>query len=231
VNGIHDMGGMHGHGPVRPRDNDDTFHANWEKRVHGFSAAGFMHDMYNLDEFRHAIERLQPEAYLRGSYYERWLAALETLLVEKHAVSRDEIETRIDLLRRDPAALVRRDDPPLAEAVVSARLRSAPVPAPDSGQGRFRPGDLVIARNVHPPGHTRLPRYVRGKRGVVQSFYGLDTLPDASAHGRGPSPEPLYNVRFDTSELWGASADGRGWVHVDLWESYLQPVAEERVTA
>jgi nitrile hydratase len=225
------MGGMQGYGPIRPREHDDTFHADWEKRVHGLSGAGFINDVFNVDEFRHAIERLPADAYLRASYYERWLAAIENLFVDKYALSRDEIETRIELLRRDPNAVVRRDDPSLAEAVISGRLNSAPLAAADSSLARFQPADHVIARNVHPTGHTRLPRYVRGKRGIVESFLGVETLPDASAHGRGMSPEPVYNVRFEASELWGSSADGRGWVHVDLWESYLEPVGQGRDTA
>jgi nitrile hydratase len=231
VNGVHDMGGMQGYGPILPRENDETFHAEWEKRVHGFSGVGSMRGIYNIDEYRHAIERMRPAVYLSSSYYERWLASLETLLVEKNALSRDEIEARTELLRRDAGAARRRDDPSVAEAVIRGRLRSTLLPAPDANQARFKDGDLVIARNVHPTGHTRLPRYARGKRGVVQCFHGVEPLPDANAHGRGPSPEPLYNVRFEASELWGASADGRGWVHIDLWESYLEPAAEEGDTA
>ena len=119
------------------------------------------------------------------------------------------------------------DNPFLAEAVITKRLESAPLPPADSSQARFQTGDHVVTRNIHPVGHTRLPRYARGKRGVIQFFHGVETLPDASAHGRGPSPEPLYNVSFDASELWGASADGRGSVHIDLWESYLEPAADE----
>jgi nitrile hydratase len=221
------MGGMHGYGSIRPRENDATFHHEWEKRVHAVNGVGAIHGIYNIDEDRHAIERMPPDAYLRASYYERWLAALETLLVEKNALSRDEIQARIDLLQRDAGATERRDDPALAEAFIARRVTSSLPPPADTSRARFQLGDQVIARNIHPAGHTRLPRYARGKHGVIHSFHGVETLPDASAHGRGPSPEPLYNVRFESSELWGASADGRGWVHLDLWESYLEPVARE----
>ena len=108
VNGVHDMGGMQGYGPIRPRENEETFHAQWEKRVHGFSGAGFMNGICNLDEFRHAIERMPAHAYLSATYYERWVASLETLLVEKQALSREEIEARVALLGRAAGAPVRR---------------------------------------------------------------------------------------------------------------------------
>jgi nitrile hydratase beta subunit len=229
MNGIHDMGGMQGFGPIRPHENDETFHAEWEKRVPGLSAAGFMHRVYNIDEMRHGIERMQPADYLTASYYERHLFTVELNFVEKGILTREEIEARMELLRRDPAAAQRRDDPAIAERVIQVRLASAPLPDAHAEVARFKPGDRVVTRNVHTPGHTRLPRYARGRRGVIDSFHSVETLPDASAHGRGPSPEPLYNVRFEAAELWGTTADGQGWVHLDLWESYLEP--EEDVSA
>jgi nitrile hydratase len=143
-------------------------------------------------------------------------------------LTRDEIERRLEQLRRDPGAQERRDDPALASRVIQARLASEPLPAIDAAPARFHPGDPVVVRNVHPHGHTRMPRYVRGKRGTVDRYYGVEPLPDANAHGLGPAPEPLYSVRFDADELWGASADGRGAVNVDLWESYLEPAAEDQ---
>jgi nitrile hydratase len=196
------MGGMHGFGPIRPRQNEETFHAEWEKRVPGLGAVSGHHGVYNIDEFRHGIERMDPREYLAASYYERHLFTIETNLIEKGVLTGNEIEARLELLRRDPTSMGRRDDPALAERVVT--------------------------RNVHTRGHTRLPRYARGKRGQIDRFQGIETLPDASAHGRGRRPEPLYSVRFDAAELWGASADGPGSVYLDLWESYLEPVEDER---
>src|SRR5215204_2788510 len=128
MNGIHDMGGMQGFGPIRPRDNDETFHAEWEKRVPGLSAAGFMHRIYTIDEMRHGIERMQPANYLTASYYERHLFTIELNFVEKGVLTREEIEARMELLCRDPEAARRGDDPAVAERVIQARVASAPLP-------------------------------------------------------------------------------------------------------
>jgi nitrile hydratase len=215
------MGGMQGFGPIEPRQHEESFHAEWEKRVPGLVAAAALSGV-NIDEFRHGIERMAAEVYLAASYYERHLFTAELNLVEKGVLTPDEIEARVELLRRDPSAAQRREDPALAEQVMRARVRSAPLAAFDASLARFHPGDEVVTRNVHPHGHTRLPRYARGKRGVINRLHGVETLPDASAHGHGPAPEPLYSVRFQATELWGASADGPGTVNIDLWESYLE---------
>jgi nitrile hydratase len=222
MNGVHDLGGMHGFGAIRPRDHEDAFHADWERRVHALVLAARAQGIYNIDESRHGIERMPPAEYLRAGYYERWLSSLETNLVDKGVLSQADIDRRTAQLQADASARVdRREDPALAERVVRERLTPGEPPRP--GPSRFRPGDRVVTRNVHPRGHTRLPRYARGKHGVIDRFHGIDTLPDASAHGRGPSPEPLYSVRFDAAELWGESAEPRQCVYIDLWESYLEP--------
>jgi nitrile hydratase len=221
------MGGMHGFGPIEPRQNEDSFHAEWEKRVPALVTAARESGAMNIDEFRHGIERMPPAQYLAASYYERHLFTTERNLVAKGVLTADEIEARVALLRSDPAAAVRRDDPAKAQSVIGARRGSEPLPPFDAALARFQPGDLVQTRNVHPRGHTRLPRYARGKQGVIHCLHGVETLPDANAHGRGPSPEPLYSVRFAASELWGASADGPGSVYIDLWQSYLEPLQED----
>lgn len=218
MNGVHDMGGMHGFGPV---DRDEAvFHDDWEKRVAAMHAAMAVRGRWNIDEFRHGIERMPPADYLRASYYERWLATLETNLIEKGIVTAEEIDARL----AEPST-ERREDPALAREAVRRRLAPGRPPRREGSAPRFQPGDPVWTRNVHPSGHTRLPRYARGKRGHIDRFHGVDTLPDASAHGRGPSPEPLYSVRFEAAELWGASAEPRQVVYIDLWESYLEPRA------
>jgi nitrile hydratase beta subunit len=226
MNGVHDMGGMHGFGPIEPRLNEETFHAEWEKRVPGLAGAASRSGA-TVDEFRHGIEIMAPARYLAASYYERHLFTIELSLLERGVLTTDEIEARVELLRTDPSAVARRDDPGLAEATIRARTESRLPPTSDPARARFQPGDDVVTRNVHVQGHTRLPRYARGKRGVIHLFQGVETLPDANAHHRGPSPEPLYSVRFDARELWGPSADGPGSVYIDLWESYLEPFQEE----
>jgi len=226
VNGIHDMGGMHGFGPIEPRQHEETFHADWEKRVPGLVTGATRSGAMNIDSFRHGIERMAPAEYLLASYYERHLFTAELNLVEKGVLTPREIEARIELLRRNPRAAQRREDRQDAERVLAARLSSEAPPMADASRARYQPGDPVVTRTVHPHGHTRLPRYARGKRGVIERFHGVDTLPDANAHGRGPAAEPLYSVRFAASELWGESAEGLGSVNIDLWESYLEPLED-----
>jgi nitrile hydratase beta subunit len=218
VNGVHDMGGMHGFGPVE-RD-EAIFHEEWEKRVSAMHHVMAVHGRWNIDEFRHGIERMEPAHYLRAGYYERWLATLETNLIDKGILTAEEIEARV----RQPVA-TQTKDPALAKEAVRRRLAPGAPPLKEGAQPRFQAGDPVVTRNVHPRGHTRLPRYARGKRGVVDRFHGVDTLPDASAHGRGSSPEPLYSVRFEAAELWGEAAEANQLVYIDLWESYLEPRA------
>ncbi|HEY1294298.1 MAG TPA: nitrile hydratase subunit beta [Chloroflexota bacterium] len=226
MNGVHDMGGMHGFGPIQPRQNEETFHADWERRIPGLTSAARGAGI-NLDQFRYAIERMPPAQYLSVSYYERHLFSAELNLIEQGVLTPEEIEQRLDLLRRDPAAGTRRDEPAVTSSIIEARLASELPPAIDTASARFKPGDAVVVRNVHPSGHTRMPRYVRGKRGTIDRLYGLEPLPDASAAGRGSVPEPLYSVRFEAEVLWGKSADGRGSVNVDLWESYLEQPRED----
>jgi nitrile hydratase subunit beta len=186
VNGVHDMGGMHGHGPVVAEQDEPVFHERWEGRVYGMMRRLRAAGLFNLDEFRHAQERLPPTTYLGSSYYARWLATLETLVRETGlAITTGTLPER----------------------------QTAP---------RFRPGDRVVTRNLNPRGHTRLPRYARDRRGIVESVHGPFTLPDTNAHRRGHDWEPVYTVRFDAAELWGDDAEPRESVSVDLWQSYLE---------
>jgi hypothetical protein len=193
MDGIHDLGGMHGFGPVVVDPDEPLFHAGWEGRVFALVGLAIAGGLANLDAFRHAIERLSPVEYLTAGYYGRWLAALERLVAEHGA-----------LPRPARAGTARRDAPRAA---------------------RFAAGDAVVARNVHPAGHTRLPRYVRGRRGVVVHVHPAWVFPDTNAHERGEHPQYVYGVRFAATELWGDDADPAASVHVDLFESYLEPAA------
>lgn len=213
MNGVHDMGGMDGFGPVVPEKNEPVFHAEWERRMYALAMSGVA---TSVDEFRHAIERIPPARYLASSYYERWLAAAETLLVERGIATRDEL-----LAKENPSI-----DPNLIANAVPAR---GPVPAKDKStkapRPRFTKGDRVRARNINPTGHTRLPRYVRGKAGVVGRDWGVFVFPDTNAHNAGKKPQHCYSVVFDARELWGKPAGARERVHIDLWEDYLEPIA------
>jgi nitrile hydratase len=217
MNGIHDLGGMHGFGAIAREENEPLFHAEWEARVWAMVQLVRTQGYFTLDAYRHAIERMAPAEYLRTSYYERWLASLVSILMEQSIVTSDELDARIALLRRQPDAA-----PQDASAVPPPAPRERPPSLPPRAP-RFAVGDAVVTRNVHPVGHTRLPRYARGKRGVIQGFHGAQTFPDTNAHGLGENPQPLYNVRFEARELWGDSAEPRQTISLDLWDSYLEP--------
>jgi len=223
MNGPHDMGGMHGFGPVEREENEPVFHAEWEKIVFGVAGALRGRGLINIDESRHAIERMAPADYLASSYYARWLAGYERLVVEKGIVTAEELEKRIAQLSDQPdAPRPRREDPDFAREMVAGR-RARPSYEREGPAPRFAVGDRVMSRNVHPTGHTRLPRYARGKHGIIHKVHGVYVFPDTHAHNLGEQPQPMYSVKFDARELWGDSAEGRETVYLDLWESYLEP--------
>jgi nitrile hydratase subunit beta len=216
MNGVHDMGGMHGFGSIEIEENEPLFHAEWERRVRG------MADLmpFNLDEFRYGIERMAPADYLRASYFERWLASAEYGWALHGFLTEDEIDERAEFFRLNPDAPMPKwpganpDLPDEEEACVTAISEIKP---------RFAVGDEVVVTNAHPTGHTRRPRYVRGKRGTILIVHGPEVLPDTNAHGLGENPEVVYNVRFDGRELWGESAEPNQQLSIDLWEGYLEP--------
>jgi nitrile hydratase beta subunit len=223
MNGPHDMGGMHGFGPVIQEKDEPLWHADWEKTVFGMSRVMRVRGIINIDESRHGIERMPPPEYLAASYYERWLSSLERVLVEKGVVSQQELAARQALLREQPdAPLPQRTDPE------TIQLLTAPVRQQDQYQRegpapRFAVDEQVVARHDHPTGHTRLPRYVRGKLGTIHAVRGCYIFPDTHAHGQGEQPQQMYTVWFAADELWGTSAEGPQRVYIDLWESYLEP--------
>ena len=224
MNGVHDLGGMQGFGPVEREENEPTFHADWEAVVLAIQHAGRQGLLFNIDEFRHGIERMAPAHYLRATYYEKWLEGMTRVLLEKGVVGAEELTARQAFFEQKP-------DAPAAAALPGprpARGASGAASLMDfiretGATPRFAPGDPVRTRAMHPHGHTRLPRYARGKRGVIHCCHGIHVFPDTNAHGRGEQPQPLYSVRFDARELWGESAERNQAVHIDLWESYLLP--------
>ncbi len=217
MNGIHDMGGMDGFGPVVREQNEPVFHAGWEGRVYAIMSLATRLVPFDADEFRHAIERIPPERYLASSNYERWLAALETLLVERRVV------THAELLAKEDAAI----DPALIANPVATH---GPAPVKEKTgskppRARYPKGARVRARNLNPSGHTRLPRYVRAKAGVIERDWGVFVFPDTNAHHAGAKPQHCYSVAFDARELWGKPVNSRERVYIDLWEDYLEPIA------
>jgi nitrile hydratase subunit beta len=217
MNGVHDMGGMHGLGPVHHETNEPVFHEPWEGRVYALTrvlrAGG---GRQNLDNSRHLIELLPPAEYLRMSYYERWLARLLNQIVANGVVTREELESG------QPAAGSPKATPAVTASMVpdvigrrNSTRRNVAVRA------RFKVGQRVRARNINPTGHTRLPRYARGKSGVVAIDHGVFVFPDTNAAFLGEKPQHVYSVRFTARELWGDQASARDFIHLDLWDDYL----------
>jgi len=216
MNGVHDMGGMHGFGPVEPEADEPVFHAPWEGRVLAMRRALGAWRRWNIDAGRHSIETLPPADYLRMSYYEKWLASAIKLALGAGLISQRELETG----RRDPATPVA--TPPLtADKVMPALMAGGPTHRETTVRPRFAAGQAVRAREIHPAGHTRLPRYVRGRLGTIERDHGAHVFPDSNARFQGENPQFLYTVRFAARELWGDAANPVDAVYLDLWEEYL----------
>ena len=198
---------MEGFGRVQPELNEPTFHADWERRVLAIVNGVLTLTGVNIDEFRHAIERIPPARYLTSSYYERWLLAAETLLVERGIITGEELKSLAQPEQLSVAL------PAVSPKAVTAKARL---------RARFKVGDLVKVRSIHPLGHTRSPRYVRGKTGVVRRVHGIYVFPDTNAHRAGENRQHVYLVEFSARELWGRNDRER--VMIDLWEDYLEPV-------
>jgi nitrile hydratase len=218
MNGVHDLGGMHGFGPV-DRDPDPPSLEPWEATVIAIMNDTMRAGLYNIDEFRHGIERMEPVHYLASPYFEHWLDGIARVLDEKGAVSAGELAFRTEafahggaVVTAAPAGLVGED-----RAGGGTVRRAAAVPP------KFAAGDAVRTQTFAPGGHTRLARYARGKTGAVHLHHGCYVFPDANAHGLGEQPHHLYSVRFDAKELWGDSAEAGVSVFIDLWEPYLLP--------
>lgn len=207
MDGIHDLGGMAGFGPVSVEPDEPVFHEAWEALAHALNALGIARlRAYNIDEYRHSIERMQPAHYLSASYYERVLTGVATLLVEKGVLTHQELEQRAG--GAFPLAL------PVAERPT--------VDLQPQLQARFGAGALVKVRDIHPAGHTRVPRYVRGKGGTVLHVAPKFSFPDGAAHALAPRAEHTYHVAFNARDLW-PEAEAADSVVVDLWDSYLEP--------
>ena len=205
MDGMHDLGGKQGFGRVRHSLRAQTFHEPWEKRVNALYSLAVKLGIFNMDEYRHAIERMEPRHYLSASYYERSLTSLATLCVEKGIVSKEELERRAQ--GSFPLSL------PIGPGRTNVKTRE-----------KFRIGDRVRVRTEHVSGHVRAPGYVRGKTGVVVGVSPAYPFPDAHAHGIEAEDEPTYDVRFNAEDLWPNSADP-AHVHVGVFESYLDRVS------
>jgi nitrile hydratase subunit beta len=219
MNGAQDLGGMMGFGPVVPEANEPPFHGEWEKRALALTLACGTLGQWTLDESRHARETIPPALYLSKSYFDIWITALETLLQRHGLVTQEELRKGAVM---GPAAATR--NPPLsADRVAAVLAKGAPTERSIAQKPRFAVGDHVVTKVMHPTHHTRLPRYVRGKAGIIRFWHGAHVFPDTHAHGQGEQPCHCYGVEFSARTLWGDDADPTSSIMVDCWEPYLEP--------
>ena len=202
MDGMHDLGGKQGFGRVRHSRKAQVFHAEWEKRGNALLALAVKSGFINMDEYRHAIERMEPRHYLSAGYYERALTGVLTLLVEKGIVTREELER-------------------IAGGTVPLSLPGAPGRGNAPSREKFARGDRVRVKEDFVPGHIRMPAYIRGKTGVVVAESPAYPFPDAHAHGVHADDEPTYDVAFRAEDLWPHGSDP-ALVHVGVFQSYLE---------
>jgi len=218
VDGVHDMGGMDGFGKVEAEPNEPVFHSEWEGRVLAMVRAMGAAGAYNIDASRFYRETIPPHIYLASSYYKKWLLGLEQLLIDRGYIAQAEVAAGH---ATEPAKPLKRGKFTLEDVernMVRGKFdRAAPVAA------KFKPGDRVRARNIHPSTHTRLPRYVRGHVGVIERHHGCHVFPDSAATESGENPQWLYTVVFDGTELWGPEGDPTVKISIDAFEPYLEP--------
>ena len=224
MNGVHDMGGMHGFGPVQPEQDEPVFHEPWEGRVMGMlRAVGAKYPLRVPGGARDIIEHIEPARYLASSYYERFLEVVEQRSLQEGLVTRAELATRIETFRQEPKIQMPRRSDPAAVERLRAGMRNQPHPAEPISEPRFAAGDPVRARNFNWPGHNRLPRYLRSKHGVIERLNGCYRIEDAHADVLGPDPQTVYTVCFQGHEVWGDECESNIKVYAELWEGYLEP--------
>ncbi len=213
MDGIHDMGGMDGFGPIPIERDEPVFHAEWEGRLYAINSVVGAWVEWNIDAGRACMERLAPAVYLQSPYYQRWLYRMKNLLADRGMVTPTELTSGIleDSSRK-----------PLSTDEVFERLRAARSARVDQPvEAKFKVGDAIVVRNIHPTGHTRTPRYARGRRGVIDRDHGVFIFPDTHAEFKGESPQHLYSVRFTARELWGPDAAPSDKIYLDMWDDYL----------
>jgi nitrile hydratase subunit beta len=216
MEGAHDMGGVAWSGPVQPEPDEPMFHAEWERRAFAITLAMGMPGGWNIDMSRFAREDRPPEEYLSKSYYQIWLAGLERLMLERNLITPDEIDAGKPLHPRKPVAKTLTPD-----GVAGMLHRGGPTERDAVRPALFSVGDRVRTRMIHPPTHTRLPRYVRGHVGTIEMLHGVHVFPDSNSLGN-ENPQWLYTVTFNGLELWGADGDASVNTSVDAWEPYLE---------
>jgi len=222
MNGAHDLGGMHGLGPIDAEIDEPVFHHEWESRLLALTLAAGAMGKWNIDISRHARENQPPGTYLASSYYQIWLVGLEKLLVQADLISEDELSSG-------------KSAGPLSEDLAKRALRAGAVPEvlargdnftmDDEIPAQFAVGDRVRVLNNHPTHHTRAPRYTRGHVGVIERCHGVFVFADENAKRQNNRiPQNIYSVCFTAQELWGPDAAPKDCVYVDLWDGHLEAV-------
>ena len=224
MNGVHDMGGMHGFGAIPGQEGREPFHTKWEGRMFGMMLALGSHGVHEPGGLRAAQESMDPASYLATGYFERWLQVTERALLDKGFLTLEELDRRTaELDMRPDADTPRREDPATTARLMQAVHTRNPSSRDGGGAPIFRSGDSVRVRNLHSSGHTRLPRYVRGKLGTIARLNGIHDFHDEAPEGNPNPPQPVYSVRFEAEELWGEAAEARQSLYLDMWQSYLEP--------
>lgn len=216
MNGGQDLGGVHGFGPVVAERDEPWFHAAWERHAFALTLGlGFL-GRWNIDMSRYYRENRSPADYYNSSYYALWFKALEKLVVDRGLVSAEEVRTGKVLGLRDPALA-----PPGPQRARELLAIGTSAAVDEDIPARFSVGQRVRVKNLHPAGHTRMPRYCRGRTGTIELDHGVYVFPDTHAMGQGKCPQHCYNVCFSAEELWGRP--GPDTVRIDLWDDYLEP--------
>lgn len=216
MNGAQDLGGQMGFGPIELEDNEPNFHAKWEERAFALTLAMGATGSWNIDTSRHARESLPPADYLSSSYYKIWTMGLERLCLDKGLITESELSSGKALEPAKPVKQVL-----TAENVSAVLAKGGPADRPEEQPARFKAGDKIRTKRMHPEGHTRLPRYARDTVGVIDAIHGVHVFPDTSAHGKGENPTWLYSVAFKGTDVWGPDSDPSVSLRIDLWEPYL----------
>jgi len=225
MNGVHDLGGLEGLGPVSPTPAEPQFHSEWERSVFTMLVPALLAGI-NLDEFRAGIERMHPVEYLASRYYEHWLHTIEHGLVEKGVITEAELAERTRYYAENPGApLPDRQDPEQVKLLLDVLHAGATTKMEVDREPKYSSGQAVRVHNEHPSGHTRVARYLRGKRGTIDRVHDAFVFPDTNARREGENPQHVYSVRFDAAEVWGGQhPDQSQVIYFDLWEPYLQAV-------
>lgn len=225
MNGVHDLGGTDGLGPVPVPESEPVYREEWEKAAFAMFSMCFRAGFFGVDSFRSGIEQMHPAAYLLSPYYDHWAHAVEHYGVAKGVLDEAEIDKRMQFFLENPdAPMPEREDPDLLAFVDGVVKAGAPASRPSDKVAKFAVGDLVTVLDDSPFGHTRKARYVRGKTGTVELAHGTMIYPDSAGNGGDDAPEHVYTVKFTNEELWGSeSAEPNGVVYFDVWEPYIVP--------